>query len=297
MNKPPKFSCEKCNFYCNKKQHYENHLLTKKHIELQKSEEAIIKYQEERKFICKGCNKRYKSYSGLWDHKKKCKAPDPEKVETLQKLDNLEKKFELLQNAIIEMCKKDPTIINNITNNNNNNTTNNTANINFSVYLSENCKNAINFIDYIRTANITLKDILQIADLGYVNGVSKILIDDFSSCKVNERPIYYHPENDKLYVKDHDLEWKDKHEEVHDVFDRGTTVLDNKVYKLYDKSKTHIDPIQNTKIEKQIKKHSKVFNAKTEKEQDKIIENIKPAVKVPDDLIIAAAVVAEPKNI
>lgn len=295
MNKSYKYSCQKCNYFCNKKQHYEIHLSTKKHTEIQNSEDAISKYQRERKFICKNCNKAYVSNSGLWDHKKKCKAPDPEKAETLQKLDKMQKEMDFIKNILIEISKKDPTIPTIINNNTtNNNTTNN--NINFSVYLSENCKNAINFIDYIRTANITLKDILQIADLGYVNGVSKILIDDFSSCKVNERPIYYHPENDKLYVKDHDLEWKDKHEEVHDVFDRGTTVLDNKVYKLYDKSKTHIDPIQNTKIEKQIKKHSKVFNAKTEKEQGKIIENIKPVVKVPDDLIIASAAAAEPKN-
>ena len=67
--KTPKFFCELCNTKTNNKKDYEKHLLTAKH---KKKEIGNHLYPKIPIFICKNCNKEYKSNHGLWYHKKKC---------------------------------------------------------------------------------------------------------------------------------------------------------------------------------------------------------------------------------
>ena len=59
-----KFCCEKCVYRTNTKQFFNTHLLSKRHIDL--NDETKQKYK------CETCKKPYKSYMGLWKHKKVC---------------------------------------------------------------------------------------------------------------------------------------------------------------------------------------------------------------------------------
>jgi hypothetical protein len=59
-------------YYTNIKRDYDKHILTAKHItnkEQNKTKEII---EEEKTFCCELCNKKYKSYVGLWKHNKIC---------------------------------------------------------------------------------------------------------------------------------------------------------------------------------------------------------------------------------
>jgi hypothetical protein len=64
-----KYFCEKCNFSSKKNSNFLLHLQTKKHKN--KTENIATNNIKQQKYIC-GCNKEFKTNSGLWKHKKKC---------------------------------------------------------------------------------------------------------------------------------------------------------------------------------------------------------------------------------
>ena len=63
-----KFICKLCEYNCSKKSDYSKHLLTRKHKNGNNME--IIKM--DKTYMCKNCNKNYKTNSGLWKHQNKC---------------------------------------------------------------------------------------------------------------------------------------------------------------------------------------------------------------------------------
>lgn len=280
-----KYSCEKCNYFTNVKQNIDKHNLTRRH-ELQQ-EKTIEIIQEERqkeveecKYMCPRCNKRYKCYSGLWNHRQKCKdvKKQPEKqssalkeVISLQnKVNDMEDKiddnFNELKNMIIELMKKDPASI--ITN------SNNTNNFNISIFLNEQCKNAKNMIDFVREITVELKHLLQIGENGYVNGVSKLLTDKLNDCHIHERPMHYY---DKIHIRDEN-KWKEDKDEVKHIIDKSINILDRKLDNTH--SQYMIDPKMTREVGSELREHTGLVRENIE-EQEKIIGNIAPVVKIP----------------
>lgn len=98
-------------------------------------------------------------------------------------------------NKVIDCCKATTV----------NQTNNNKFNIN--MYLNEECKNAINFSDFIKNIEVSYKDLENNAQLGFVNGISKIFIDNLNSMARNERPIHCtDAKREIMYIKD-DGKW------------------------------------------------------------------------------------------
>ena len=88
---------------------------------------------------------------------------------------------------------------------NNSVTNNNNQKFNINVFLTEQCKNAINFSDFIKNIEVSREDLENNAQLGFVNGVSKILIDNLKQMNVNERPIHCtDSKRETMYIKDED---------------------------------------------------------------------------------------------
>ena len=101
-----------------------------------------------------------------------------------------------LQKQVLEVCK-------NGTNNNNsvNNSHNKTFNLQF--FLNETCKDAMNIMDFVDSIKIQLCDIESIGELGFVNGMSKLIIKHLNALDENMRPVHCNdPKRDSLYVKD-----------------------------------------------------------------------------------------------
>ena len=69
-------------------------------------------------------------------------------------------------------------------------TINNTQNNNFNVnmFLNVQCKDAINFTDFIERIEVSHDDLENNAQLGFVNGISKILLDNLQRLTLYERP-------------------------------------------------------------------------------------------------------------
>ena len=63
-----KFYCEKCDYKCSKESDYKKHLSTRKH----KMETNGNKTRQNSPYTC-GCGIEYKTRSGLFKHKQKCK--------------------------------------------------------------------------------------------------------------------------------------------------------------------------------------------------------------------------------
>jgi len=206
------FICEICDFKCFKNSEWGRHVLTRKHKILQNTTEKTPKNAE---YIC-DCNKVYKHHSSLWNHKKRCDQIKKIEIEEIEEIKEIEENTitpELILNiiqqnqelqqmlfeqnkSIIEMSKNNNTI-NNLNNNSNNKT------FNLNVFLNETCKDAMNIMDFVDSIKIQLCDIESIGELGFVNGMSKLIIKHLNALDENMRPVHCNDlKRESLFVKD-----------------------------------------------------------------------------------------------
>jgi hypothetical protein len=98
-------------------------------------------------------------------------------------------------------------IVQQITNGNNN--TNNTSfNLNF--FLNETCKHAINLSEFVDNIRIEMSDVEEVGRLGYVEGISRIILNELNRLTVFRRPIHCtDAKRETIYVKNEDKWSKD----------------------------------------------------------------------------------------
>ena len=215
------YFCKKCNYRTVRKFNYEEHLLTTKHQKSMVINENQVKPAKtsNNNFVCQTCNKVYKDNSGLWRHKKNC--PNIEKSDNNQENNeqNIEKKDEIInflmkenqdfKNLILEIIKKDT-----ITNNNNIiNTNSHNKTFNLNVFLNETCKDAMNIMEFVDSLKIELSDLENVGNVGYVNGISTIIVKNLNLLDETKRPVHCTDSmREVLYVKDED-KWEKENED------------------------------------------------------------------------------------
>jgi hypothetical protein len=219
---PIVFNCELCSMNTLNKKDYSRHLQTIKHLKMYNTYEEIIK-----KHICP-CGIEYKTYNGLWRHKKICNGITKEtcnieiKVEEKQieekcdetllkmviKLLNDNKEImqdnkEIIQDnkemkkQINELCK------NGITSIGNNNTISNNQTFNLQVFLNEQCKDAMNIGEFVDSFVIQLDELEHVGSVGYVDGISRIIMNRLKDMDVYKRPFHCSDlKRETMYVKD-----------------------------------------------------------------------------------------------
>jgi hypothetical protein len=85
----------------------------------------------------------------------------------------------------------------------NSNITNNQFNLNF--FLNETCKNAMNIQDFIQSIKLTTQDFETTGRLGFVDGISRIFINELKRLEVESRPLHCTDvKRETVYVKDND---------------------------------------------------------------------------------------------
>jgi hypothetical protein len=227
------FICEKCEFKCCKKSNYEKHLTTRKHTDLTNLTE---KKQKTQRYNCQICNKEYKSREGLWYHKKKCISKDNKILhEPINDIDDkqtihllikenmdfkniildlvknngdfqkqtldMQQQNQDMQKQMLDVCKTSGT---NNTYNNNSHSHNKTFNM--QVFLNEKCKDAMNIMDFVNSMTLELSDLEDVGELGYVEGISKIIIRKLNEMDVYKRPIHCSDyKREVMYVRDDDI--------------------------------------------------------------------------------------------
>ena len=166
------FYCEICDYITFRKNNYKKHLSTKKHE--RKRHESVTKIKKSIKkvaklaYICENCDKTYLSRNGLWYHKKNCK------------LDN---DIDTSIGKTVNIATQNITTQNNIENQHN-------KHISVNVFLNTHCKNAMSLEDFVTKLNVSLQDMVNTKQLGYVNGISNIIIKGLEDLPDTDRPIH-----------------------------------------------------------------------------------------------------------
>jgi hypothetical protein len=103
-----------------------------------------------------------------------------------------------LQQKIIELAKeKSTTTISNCNN----------KTFNLQVFLNDTCKDALNISDFVNQIKLTINDLEETGKLGYVNGISRVVINNLNNTNITQRPIHCSDsKRETLYIKD-DGKW------------------------------------------------------------------------------------------
>jgi hypothetical protein len=218
---PNIFSCNYCNFNTRHKNDFNKHLLTGKHIKMCSGNKMEINGNKKPKktqknpklFICSFCNKSYNSNSGLWKHKNNCNnnCKDDNIKKDIQYENNISDK-ELIM-MLVKQNSELLEVIKNGTHNNNNNTTNShNKTFNLQFFLNETCKDAMNIMDFVDSIKLQLTDLEKVGKIGYVEGISNIIVKNLNSLDETKRPVHCtDAKREVMYVKDED-KWEKENE-------------------------------------------------------------------------------------
>ena len=220
---PKIFICEKCDYNTVNKKDFKKHEQTMKHKISANPSETYLKNPIP-VYKC-NCGKQYKHSSTLSTHKKNCKNDGPESAGSvpdvafltniiveivknnseLQKQTSeihkqnaeLQKQNQEFQKQMMELYKKG----NNTVNSNNNNKT-----FNMQIFLNEKCKDAMNLVDFVNSMTLELADLEEVGKLGYVEGISNIMIRKLNALDVYKRPIHCSDaKREIMFVKDDNI--------------------------------------------------------------------------------------------
>ena len=227
-----KYNCLICNYNTSNKFDYDKHLTTQKHkkrdLAMISNNLSINVATKSPKYACNNCDKIYKDNTGLWRHKKKCKSPlneddeidinsiDMNLIMNLLKqndefkslmVEQNNKMMETFQETMQEVCK------NGINNNSVTQVNSHNKTFNLQFFLNETCKNAMNIMDFVDSIKLDLSDLESVGKLGYINGISNIIIKNLKALDVHMRPVHCTDlKRETMYVKSQNA-WEREGEE------------------------------------------------------------------------------------
>jgi len=310
-----KYTCDKCSYFTNIKQHYNNHLESKKH-----KQESYEKH----KYLCFICKNDFYSRTNLWRHKQDCKikyenineleqkikiqnemiVKYKKDIENFEKIQNkhkntieyqektqikkrnetMIKNIEKVENNIIE--KVENNIIEKVENNIIEKVENNIEkvenkiqnNTNINLYLNQECGSAINFVDFIKSIIIEMSDIKMIGHVGYVDAISNIIKTNLKNQDITKRPIHCEKNTipKKVHIRDQN-KWKKNNKEVKYIINDGIYELDSKIMEGINCARYAGSDLKNEVS--QMRKHSSIHTSNG-KEQKKITETILDVVPI-----------------
>ena len=202
------FCCKKCDYNTSRKSNYETHVLSKKHKNnVLTTNDNDFKKHLSKKYLCQKCDKIFNDRAGLWRHKKKCVIEENEnKIFELtnETIINILKQNSEFQQMLLEQNK---TIIelskNNSITNNTINTNSHNKSFNLQFFLNETCKNAMNITDFVNSLQLQLSDLEKVGEIGYIEGISNIIIKNLNALDVTERPVHCtDKKRETMYIKD-----------------------------------------------------------------------------------------------
>ena len=152
-----------------------------------------------KQYIC-DCGMEYKYRQGLYKHQKTCLKPDNniDNLSDKQLIINLLHQNGELQKSLIELSKE-RTITNNTNSHN--------KTFNLQLFLNETCKDALNINEFVSSIQLQLSDLETTGRIGYVEGISKIVIQKLNDMEQYQRPMHCSDiKREIMYIKDND-EW------------------------------------------------------------------------------------------
>lgn len=238
------YGCSICKYKCHKPANLKSHLLTKKHLRAlsfngkpspENRESSLL--NDSLVFSCEPCGfsaiKRadYNRHIVTQKHKATISKKGMNN-DTHQQSQQIETKIETLSGVVLEIVKqntefqriimetqqqtqkqcaellescksvcKPTTIVHNTT-------TNNHFNLQF--FLNVTCKDAINISDFIQGLDIRPEHIERFGKIGFVDGITRILMDGLNSLEKHKRPIHCTDlKRDTMYIRESNQWQKD----------------------------------------------------------------------------------------
>lgn len=232
------YQCIPCNYITFRKNDYDKHILTNKHI---KQHEKNKGNNSEPIYSCCHCSKSYKHLKSLVRHEKTCKERceinddepiniKPEKLdqksdtELKDKLSEMEKQNNNILEALSATTKTTMLLHEKIsqmeTATVNNTTVNNNLNIN--LFLNNEYANAINLNELRHHLKLTLEDLDYTRNNGFAKGITNIFIKSLEELGPDMRPIHCSDANKKsaFYIKNEDSWIEDSgHDNINSAID------------------------------------------------------------------------------
>jgi len=235
------FNCKFCDINTSNKKDYKRHLLTTKHIKRVKILTNTDNICPEiplldKKFFCK-CGKFYNHRQSLFTHKKTCKkteiidSVDQDENIIIKNSDPSDK--ELIMLLIKENSEFKNMMMKVLENGTHNTTHTNSHNKSFNLqfFLNETCKDAMNITEFVDSLKLQLSDLESVGELGYIEGISNIIVRNLKELDVTQRPVHCtDKKRETIYIKDDDKwekddEKKKMHKLVKRVADKNARLL------------------------------------------------------------------------
>ena len=197
----PRFYCEHCDFKCYMKCDWARHIARPKHIVNVQGNDLEIK-NVKKTYNC-SCGRIFLSKSGLWKHNNICNK------EEVVGNDNTSEK-----DLIMMLLKQNSELLEVIKNGTHNTITNTNSHnkaFNLNLFLNETCKDAMNISDFVESIQYQLSDLEKMGEIGYVEGLSNIIVKNLNALDVTQRPVHCtDKKRETIYIKDEDKWEKDE---------------------------------------------------------------------------------------
>ena len=227
-----KYYCEICDYKCCYISDWTRHLSTRKHLVSKDGNKMEINGnklgEKNENHSCDNCKKIYKTISGLWKHKKKCFYEEKIESQKNENVENSENNDITDKELIVMLIKQNSELMKEtsdfksmmmevIKNGTHNTTTTHTNShnkaFNLNFFLNETCKDAMNINDFVDSLKLQLSDLESVGKLGYVEGISNIIVKNLKAMDVHKRPVHCtDKKRDVLYIKDED-KWEKEDED------------------------------------------------------------------------------------
>ena len=286
------FVCEKCSFKCSKSSNYNKHLSTAKH-QNRTNRTDINQNNANCEFVC-DCGKTYNARNSLWYHKRVCKhilqepsvettppQPQPSSQVDMTVVIELLKQNQEFKDLLIEQNKQMLLLAQKAGNNNHNTNTNCNNKFNLNVFLNETCKDAITFSDFINSIEVTMDEFIQTGNTGFVNGISKVMMDRIKGMDLHTRPLHCTDlKRETVYIKNEE-KW-DKEDGDNSHLRKAVKCVAkknyNQLHKWYDNSKPEVETIGTEQCEDYFKFYKSALGGYDKEEdkkfEEKIIKNV-----------------------
>ena len=297
-----KFVCTNCHFNCSYKCDWVRHLKTAKHKHSVKrnitgTENSHFDEKNEPHYCY--CGRSYSTKSNLLKHKKKCVditkkssiAENEPKMDVYDLVKYLMKENSELKTLLVEHTNKFSDITlelsknvgHNITNNHNTNSHNKAFNLNF--FLNETCKNAMNINDFVDSIKLQLSDFMNVGEVGFVEGISNIIVKKLNSLDETIRPIHCTDQKrETFYVKDENI-WEkeeDDRKKINKMI-KGVAYKNEKLMKTYKETYPDYNDPDSHRSDQYSKTVIEAMDCK-EESREKIIKNISKATSIKSKL-------------
>ena len=268
------FACELCSYTTIRKSNYDRHVNSNKH-------------RDKETYTCDICGIEYKTSAGLWKHNKSGCAKKRESGITNEMFMEMMAQNKELQNVLVQQnedYKNKLLALSTIQPIIHNNTTNNNQKLNLNIFLNETCKDAINFSEFMNSIKVSTEDLEKTAHLGYVDGISRIIVNALKNTDMEHRPLHCTDfKRETVYIKEGN-KW-DKENKEQENLKRAVQYISNKnLGKIQEWKKENPESLDSNHQKSEVLNvmYSSSLSREPDKEDTKIIRNVLKEIVLAD---------------